>query len=119
MIISNNAHSASQLLSDIWRVVEVPDSTFARDYPELCLPFHAVRGSFRRRQLYRGRPTAIQRNSGAIVFATLYDADGRPFKSSGSIITCRGITSGIRGAKFGTMRPSLVLLDDLQDFETA
>lgn len=31
----------------------------------------------------------------------------------------RGISSGIRGLKKGTLRPSLVLLDDLQDAETA
>ena len=119
MIISNNAHSASQLLSDIWRVIEVPDSTFAQDYPELCFPFATLKGSFRRRQLYRGRSTSIQKNAGTIVFATLFDDDGKPYPTSGAIITCRGITSGIRGAKFGTLRPSLVLLDDLQDFETA
>jgi len=51
--------------------------------------------------------------------ATLVKDDGTPFQTSGSIITCRGVTSGIRGAKHGTMRPTLVLLDDLQDFETA
>ena len=119
MIISNNAHSSSQLLADIWRVIEVPDSTFAHDYPELCFPFSTLNGSFRRRQLYRGRSTDIQKNAGSIVFATLFDSVGNPYKTSGSIITCRGITSGIRGAKFGTKRPSLVLLDDLQDYESA
>lgn len=31
----------------------------------------------------------------------------------------RGISSGIRGLKKGTLRPSLVLLDDLQDAESA
>lgn len=31
----------------------------------------------------------------------------------------RGITSGIRGLKFHTLRPDLVLLDDLQTSEDA
>lgn len=38
---------------------------------------------------------------------------------SGSLVTCRGITSGIRGMKHGVLRPTLVLLDDLQDIESA
>ena len=113
MIISNNAHSSSSLLADIWRVMEVPDSTFAHDYPEMCLPFHVLKGSFRRRQLYRGRSTNLQKNAASIVLPTLVDENGKPFKTSGSLITCRGIGSGIRGAKHGTMRPTLVLLDDL------
>lgn len=119
MIISNNSHSSSSLLSDIWRVIEVPDSKFSQDYPTVCLPFNVARGSFRRRQLYHGRSTEIQKNAGSIVFATMEKSDGTPYPTSGSVITCRGITSGIRGAKHGTMRPSLVLLDDLQDFESA
>ena len=35
------------------------------------------------------------------------------------MITVRGATSGLRGLKHGTLRPTLVLLDDLQDAETA
>ena len=119
MIISNNTSSASSLLADIWRVIEVPDTAFSHDYPTVCLPFHNSHGSYRRRQLYRGRSTEIQKNAGSIVFAKLEKSDGVPYPTSGSIVTCRGITSGIRGAKHGTMRPSLVLLDDLQDFESA
>lgn len=34
-------------------------------------------------------------------------------------MTVRGITSGIRGLKHGTKRPTLVILDDLQSTETA
>lgn len=119
MIISNNARASSSLLADIWRVLEVPDSPFAQDYPAVVLPFSSARGSFRRRQLYHGRSTDIQKNAGNIVCATLFDSDGNPFATSGSIITCRGIGSGIRGAKHGVLRPSLVLLDDLQDYESA
>ena len=38
---------------------------------------------------------------------------------SQSTIVCRGITSGVRGLKQGTLRPDLVLLDDLQTAESA
>lgn len=119
MIISHNGSSSSSLLADIWRVIEVPDSKFAQDYPAVCYPFSSLGGAFRRRQTYRGRSTSIKKNANSIVLATLIQDDGKPFPTSGSIITCRGIGSGIRGAKHGTKRPSLVLLDDLQDFESA
>jgi len=39
--------------------------------------------------------------------------------SSGSVVTVRGISGGLRGMKHGKMRPSLVLLDDLQTTEIA
>ena len=113
MVISHNASSSGNLLADIWRVIEVPDSAFAQDYPTVCLPFGITHGAWRKRQLYHGRSTAIKKTAGSIVLATLTDENGDPMPTSGSIITCRGIGSGIRGAKHGTLRPSLVLLDDL------
>ena len=33
--------------------------------------------------------------------------------TSGSLISCRGVTGGIRGLKRGTLRPSYVILDDI------
>jgi hypothetical protein len=38
-IISANTHAASNILSDIWRVIQEPDTTFSQDYPNICLPF--------------------------------------------------------------------------------
>ena len=119
VIVSNNARSASNMLADIWRMVQEADTPFAHDYPELCLPFQHTNGAFRRRQLYKGKSTELQKNSQQISFARLTDDDGKELPTSGSTIAVRGITSGIRGMKKGTMRPTLVLLDDLQDAETA
>lgn len=45
--------------------------------------------------------------------------DGKPAPSSGSIVTCRGVSSGLRGMKCGTQRPTCIILDDLQTAETA
>ena len=83
------------------------------------MPFQLSHGSFRRRQLYKGKSTNISKNSGQLVFAELEDSDGKKLKTSGSIVTVRGVTSGIRGLKHGTMRPTMVLLDDLQTSESA
>ena len=78
-----------------------------------------ARGSYRRKQTYRGKSTEICKNAGNIVLARLRDADGNELKTSGSVVTVRGISSGLRGMKHGKMRPSLVLLDDLQTSEIA
>ena len=119
MIISNNSASSGNLLSDVWRVIETPDSTFANDYPEVCFPFNVIHGAFRRRQIYHGKSTRIKKTASTIMLPDLVKEDGTKYPTAGSIITCRGISSGLRGAKCGTLRPTLVLLDDLQDFESA
>lgn len=64
VMVSNNARAASGLLADLWRAIEETDTTFAQDYPELCLPFQLAKGSFRRRQLYKGKSTNISKNAG-------------------------------------------------------
>ena len=95
------------------------DTAFANDFPEVCFPFHACNGAFRRRQTYNGVSTEIQRNASNIQFARLLGKDGNEFKTSGSVITVRGLGSGIRGLKVGRLRPDAVILDDLQDSQSA
>lgn len=95
------------------------DTLFSQDFPEVCLPFQLCDGSYRRRQLYKGMSTELQKNSGIMQFARLTKDDGTEFPTSGSVITVRGITSGIRGSKIGKLRPDTVILDDLQTSETA
>ena len=119
VIVSNNTRAASNILNDIWRMIQESGTPFAQDYPEVTLPFQQTNGSFRRRQTYRGKSTDISKNAQQIVLARLQDDDGKELPTSGSMIAVRGIGSGIRGMKKGTLRPSLVLLDDLQDAEMA
>lgn len=49
MIISNNGSSSANLLGDLWRVIETPDTLFAHDYPDAVFAFQEARGSFHRR----------------------------------------------------------------------
>lgn len=119
VIISHDARAAGSLMQDLWRAVQETDTKFAQDYPELTLPFQVCQGSFRRRQLYHGKSTEIQKNAGQLVFARLQDESGVEMPTSGSIVTCRGVSGGLRGMKKGTLRPTLVLLDDLQTSEIA
>ena len=118
VLIGQNYVSAQNLLSDIFRVVMEP-TPFSEDYPDLCLPFTISPGSFRRRQTFNGVTTDIQKNVNKLVFARLKESDGTEAPTSSSCIVVRGITGGLRGLKHGTKRPSCVVLDDIQDDETA
>ena len=89
------------------------DTLFSQDFPEVCLPFQLCDGSYRRRQLYRGMSTELQKNSGIMQFARLTRDDGTEFPTSRSVKTGKGITSGIRGSKIGKLRQDTVIIDDL------
>ena len=119
VVVSQNARSAGNILRDMQRPIIEKDTLFSQDFPEVCLPFQLCDGSYRRRQLYKGMPTELQKNAGIIQFARLAKDDGTEFPTSGSVITVRGITSGVRGLKIGKLRPDTVILDDLQTSETA
>lgn len=120
VIVSQNARSAANILSDIWRMVN-EESAFATDFPEMCKPFQLTNGAFRRRQIYKGKSTNLTKNATNLVFPRLTDGDGRDLPTSGAAIATRGITSGIRGLKLPapTGRPDVVLLDDLLDAKSA
>lgn len=119
VIISQNGRSAANILRDIWRPIMEKDTAFAQDFPEICMPFQLTNGSFRRRQLYKGVSTEIEKNAGLIHFARLLDDNGNELPTSGSVVTTRGITSGVRGMKVGKLRPDICVLDDLQTAESA
>lgn len=119
VIVSNNARAATNILKDMSMPILEKGTAFAQDFPEICLPFQLCNGSYRRKQTYRGRSTDIEKNSAVIRFPTIHFSDGTPIPSSGSVVTVRGITSGIRGLKVGRLRPDCVILDDLQSAELA
>lgn len=104
------------------------------DYPEVCQPFKALRGTAMRAryQTHWSEPTLIEWNVDRLVFpstprvASRKDrvADDRPNPCSGSIIDCDGITGDIRGhvvaMRDGTqLRPDACIVDDPQTKESA
>ena len=119
VVISNNQRAAGNILNDLYHIVSDGSSVFAQDFPEVCLPFVIANGSFRRRQTIRGKLVAISKNATNLQFPAILDEDGNPLPTSGSIVTCRGMTAGVRGLKIGSLRPDLAILDDLQDSEIA
>lgn len=119
VVISNNQRAAGNILNDLYHVVSDGSSVFAQDFPEVCLPFVIANGSFRRRQTIRGKLVEISKNATNLQFPCILDEDGNQLPTSGSVITCRGMTAGVRGLKIGSLRPDLAILDDLQDSEIA
>ena len=118
VLIGQSADSAKNMLYDIYRVI-MEESAFSQDYPDLCLPFQLANGATKRRQIYNGVTTDIQKTSEKIVFARLKEKDNTETHTSNSCIVIKGITSGLRGLKHGTKRPSCVVLDDIQTDATA
>lgn len=116
--ISANAKAASNILNDIFRMFQEPDTPFSQDYPDLCLPIQIANGSYRRKQTYKGVSTEIGKTANQFMLARLERPDGT-LPKTGCVMATRGITSGIRGLKYHTQRPDLVLLDDLQTSEDA
>lgn len=47
--ISANAKAAQGILADIFRMFQEPDTPFAQDYPDLCIPIQIANGSYRRK----------------------------------------------------------------------
>lgn len=117
VIIANNARASCGLLNDIWKVFQEPDTALVNDYPEIFLPFIVAHGSFRRRQLFKGRSLDIKKNANELILPTY--TDKRFKRASGSLVITRSVTGGLRGIRHGTMRPSMVMLDDLQTTESA
>lgn len=110
VIISANQRASNQLLSDIFRFVTDEGTAFVQDYPTLSRPFLLTNGSYRRRQMYRGVPTYIQKNASDMSFAQFPGMDGQPH---GCHISARAITGGLRGMRKGSQRVDSILLDDL------
>ena len=119
VVISNNQRAAGNILNDLYHVVSDGSGAYSVDFPELSLPFVIANGSFRRRQTIRGKLVEISKNATNLQFPAILDEDGNPLPTSGSVITCRGMTAGVRGLKIGSLRPDLAILDDLQDSEIA
>lgn len=113
VIVSQSSRSAAMMQKDFYYILSNKGSAFAQDFPEICLPLILSHGSTRRTQTYNGRELSVERNSTTIQLARLRTRDGDELPTCGSIITCRGITSGIRGMRQGRLRPDLVLLDDV------
>ncbi|MGA0854880.1 MAG: hypothetical protein ACO3RK_08730, partial [Luteolibacter sp.] len=101
---------------------------FISDYPEIGVPFQAVGGwsSRARMQTVGGTLTNIEMAADHLAFPTItreqlpasWPDEVEP-ASKGQVIYSLGIDGPIRGTKFRGKRPTLALIDDIEDREAA
>ena len=119
-LIGSDAGHARSMLESI-KVEFETNERLLDDFPEAVFPIHALERIHNRAkgQLCGGKPTRIVWTADEIVLPTVPGS-----KASGAIIRVAGIESRIRGMKFKradgrAVRPSLVVLDDPQTYESA
>jgi hypothetical protein len=98
------------------------------DFPELCVPFRAVGGwsSRARMQTVGGAFTNLELAADHLIFPTItreqlpnnWPANIEP-ASCGQILGSIGIDGGIRGTNFRDQRPSIAIIDDIEDRQAA
>jgi hypothetical protein len=98
------------------------------DFPEICVPFKAVGGwsSRARMQTVCGELTNIELASDHLIFPTIRREqlpDNWPDHiipcSKGQILSSVGIDGPIRGTNYRDRRPSLAIIDDIEDRKAA
>ncbi len=119
-LIGSDAGHARSMLESI-KVEFETNERLLDDFPEAVFPIHALERIHNRAkgQLCGDKPTRIVWTADEIVLPTIPGS-----KASGTIIRVAGIESRIRGMKFKradgrAVRPSLVVLDDPQTYESA
>ena len=100
---------------------------FIADYPEIGVPMQAVGGwsSRARMQTVMGNPTNIELAADHLAFPTIerwqlpdWPENIEP-ASAGQVLYCLGVDGPVRGTKFRSMRPTLAIIDDIEDREAA
>lgn len=106
---------ASGIVDDIFALLE-SDGAFAEDFPEIAYPIAKLGGVLQRshNQTHRRKRTKINKTAERIVLPTIEKSP-----SSGAVVVARGFKGATRGLVRGSMRPDLLLFDDLQDDKAA
>lgn len=127
MVISKSGGKAANELKTIReRLQQSP--VFAEDFPEIGVPFNAV-GNWASRakmQTVGGKYSNIEIFSDHIIFPTI-ERDQLPDDwpdeiepaSKGQIFSSMGIDGPIRGTNYKDKRPTLAIIDDIEDAESA
>lgn len=119
-VIGDEFTGAQESIESIKTELETNDLLLA-DFPEICFPIRCLDGIAQRAsgQLCQGQRTHIEWKQNVIVLPTIAGS-----KASGAIIKVTGLTGRVRGMKYKRVdgrnaRPSLVILDDPQNDESA
>jgi hypothetical protein len=126
VVIGKNADKAKKEVRDLVEQLQQND-LFISDYPEIGIPFQAVGGwsSRGRMQTCGGQATNIVIGPEFFVFPAISRAQIPNWPkeiepcSKGQVFYSLGIDGAIRGTKFRSARPTLAILDDIEDREAA
>lgn len=116
-VIGANREAAKDILGNIFLLTE--NEVFAEDYPDVVVPIVAANGASKRRITYMGKPCKFEKNATHILLPTVALPNGKVSPAAGVMIKAFGIKSAIRGQRNGTVRPDVVLIDDVQTKESA
>lgn len=131
-MINANEGKADENLNDLKEWLELPE--YAEDFPEISYAFLRLERDARKTLLFDGKPLRLAYKQDRLMMPMIPPPPNWPadwplredglVPSAGGIVVCCGLTSkSIRGSKVmqkgRTLRPGLVLLDDVQDDEVA
>ncbi len=126
VVIGKNADKAKKEVRDVVEQLQ-QNEVFIEDYPEIGIPFQAVGAwsSRGRMQTVGGRSTNIVIGPEFFVFPSIHidQLPGWPKEinpaSNGQVLYSLGIDGAIRGTKYRSQRPTLAIIDDIEDRDAA
>ena len=99
---------------------------WVQDFPEVSVPLKRLGGAYQRArsQTCHGDNTGIRLSANEIALPTMWKREngektGEKYQTSGAIMAAVGVHGNVRGLVRGSLRPDLVLLDDLQNDQQA
>ena len=118
LLVGASKDAACEILASIKMQLETNDHLLA-DFPEICWPIRKLEGINQRKLLFQAQPIKMKFTADRISLPNLPKSAG-----AGATICVAGLTGRIRGRKVTLhdgreVRPSLVILDDPQDDESA
>lgn len=104
---------AASMIDDIYTLLEVGE-TINEDFPEVCVAIRRLERITQRAraQTYKGKSTRIEKTADRIILPTIAKS-----AASGAILVARGFTGASRGLIKGSVRPDLLICDDVQPGE--
>lgn len=123
--VSADADKAKAITRDIVAFMESAPK-WVQDFPEVSVPLKRLGGAYQRArsQTCHGDNTEIRLSANEIVLPTVWKREngektGEKYLTSGAIMAAVGIHGNVRGLVRGSVRPDLVLLDDIQNDKQA
>ena len=123
--VSADAKKAAAITADIVAFMTSAPK-WVQDFPEVSVPLRRLGGAYQRArsQTCHGDNTDIRLSANEIVLPTVWKREngkktGEKYNTSGAIMAAVGVHGNARGLVRGSLRPDLVLFDDLQNDEMA